>query len=53
MGRYVEEIYGPWDDEVQQRFHDRWLATAHPEVIETERNRRPVGRRRREALLAA
>ena len=35
LGPYLEEIYGPWDNEVQQRFQDRWLATAHPEVIET------------------
>jgi ribosomal protein S18 acetylase RimI-like enzyme len=35
LGVYVEEVYGPWDDEVQRLHHDRWLDTAHPEVIET------------------
>ena len=29
------EQRGPRHNEAQQRFHDRWPATAHPEVIET------------------
>lgn len=35
LGPYVEEVYGPWGDEVQKLHHDRWLDTARPEVIET------------------
>ncbi len=33
MGRYVEELFGPWDDAVQWGFFDRWFRPEHTFVI--------------------
>jgi GNAT superfamily N-acetyltransferase len=30
MGPYIEQLYGPWDDEVQWGFFDKWF---HPENV--------------------
>ncbi len=41
MGPYVEQLWGPWDDTVQQDFHDDWFSpgTAHVVLVEGH----PVG----------
>ena len=34
LGPYIEEIYGPWDEEVQTRFHREWFDARRLWVIE-------------------
>lgn len=34
LGWGIEEIYGPWDEDVQHRFHERWFDPDRVWVIE-------------------
>jgi ribosomal protein S18 acetylase RimI-like enzyme len=34
MGRYLEALYGPWDESVQAAFHAAWFDAARVSVIE-------------------
>ena len=34
LGPYVEAVFGPWDDEVQARFHRGWFDAERVQVIE-------------------
>lgn len=36
MGRYLEELYGPWDESVQTAFHAAWFDAARVSVIERD-----------------
>jgi len=41
MRSFVERLYGPWDQEVQQGFHDRWFKVETIQIISV--GGRPVG----------
>ena len=34
LGPYIEAVFGPWDDEVQARFHREWFDADRVQVIE-------------------
>lgn len=36
MRGYVEDVYGPWEDDVQRRFHDTWMTRQRAHVIEMD-----------------
>jgi GNAT superfamily N-acetyltransferase len=36
MGRYIEALYGPWDESVQTEFHAAWFDAARVSVIERD-----------------
>jgi ribosomal protein S18 acetylase RimI-like enzyme len=36
MGRYLEALYGPWDESVQTAFHAAWFDDARVSVIERD-----------------
>jgi len=34
MGTYIEDVYGPWNDDVQKAFHEAWMEHKRAQVIE-------------------
>ncbi|MGV8909891.1 MAG: GNAT family N-acetyltransferase [Propionicimonas sp.] len=34
MGRYIEDVYGVWDEDVQQAFHEAWMQHDRAQVVE-------------------
>ena len=34
LGPYIEAVFGPWDDEVQARFHREWFDAERVQVVE-------------------
>ena len=34
MGTYIEDVYGPWNDDVQKAFHEAWMEHKRAQVVE-------------------
>jgi GNAT superfamily N-acetyltransferase len=34
MGTYIEDVYGTWDEDVQQGFHEAWMQHERAQVVE-------------------
>ena len=34
MGTYIEDVYGTWDEDVEQAFHEVWMQHKRAQVVE-------------------
>jgi len=34
MGTYIEDVYGTWNEDVQQAFHEAWMQHKRAQVVE-------------------
>ena len=34
MGIYIEDVYGTWNEDVQQGFHEAWMRNKRAQVVE-------------------
>jgi len=34
MGTYIKDVYGTWNEDVQQAFHEAWMQHTRAQVVE-------------------